>query len=55
MRYILDEHTCYLACAIHHLKAVIEEMVVSEYPHCLFHKLSPRDFRNLLLFFVHNF
>jgi len=25
-----------LACAIHHLKAVTEEILVLKYPHCLF-------------------
>ena len=42
-----------LAYAIHHLKVLIEEIVVSKYPQCLFYKLFPKDswdFHNFLAF-----
>jgi len=42
-----------LACAIHHLKALIEESVVSKYPH-YFVNYPQRDFPDFLLFFDHN-
>ena len=48
-----------LACVIHHLKAVIEEILVIKYPHCLFYKLSQKGFLGIslifLTFFGHNF
>ena len=44
-----------LACAIHHLKALIEEIEVSNYPHCLFYKLSPKGFLGIFQFFLHFF
>jgi len=43
-----------LACAIHHLKDLIEETVVAKDPHCLFYKLSAQgisgDFPNFFAF-----
>jgi len=41
-----------LSHAIHHLKALIEEMVVSKYPHCLFYTLSPKGFLGISLIFL---
>ena len=47
-----------LTCATHYLKGLIEEMLVSKYPHCLFDKLSPDGFLGISLifspFFGHN-
>jgi len=40
-----------LAYALHHLKALIEEIVVSKYPHCLFHKSSLKGFHRISLIF----
>jgi len=33
--------------AIHHLKALIKEIVVSKYPYCLFYTLSPKGFQRI--------
>ena len=47
-----------LACAIHHLKALIEEIEVWKYPHCLFFNYPQRDFwgfPHFLPFVSHNF
>jgi len=40
-----------LACAIYHLKALTEEILVLKYPHCLFYKESLRGFPHLFCIF----
>jgi len=40
-----------LARGIHYLKALIEEIVISKYPNCLFYKLSPKGLHGISLIF----
>jgi len=47
----LRAHTPFV-CAIHHLKALTEEIAVSKYPHCLFYKSSPKGFPNFFCLFL---